>query len=100
MIREFKKLKSHSQCITKLKFNRNLPRVFGNLIRDLRKFLDQLSFEIAPQQHQEWFIVALLPHIKLPLMQQKITSQFKGLELAMKLEASPIGDTNVGVQQI
>ena len=62
--------------------------------------LDQVSFNIAPQQHQECFIVALLPHIKLPLMQQKIESQAEDLHISMKLEASPIGDTNVGMQQI
>ena len=39
-----------------------------------KTLLGQVSFVIAPQQHQEWFIVALLPHIKQPLMQQKITS--------------------------
>jgi len=33
-------------------------------------------------------------------MQQKIESQTKSLRIAMKLEASPIGNTNVGMQQI
>jgi len=51
-------------------------------------------------QHQEWFIVALLPHIRLPLMQEKIKSQAEALQIVMKLEALPIGDTNAGMQQI
>ena len=41
-------------------------------------------------QHKEWFIVAMLSHIRVPLMQQNIVSQSKALELAMKLEASSV----------
>ena len=33
-------------------------------------------------------------------MQQKITSQVEALEIAMKLEASPIAETSVGMTQI
>jgi len=32
-------------------------------------------------------------------MQQKIETQAKALELVMKLEALPIGDSNPGIQQ-
>ena len=39
-----------------------------------KTFLEQVNFEFPTQQHQEWFIVELLPHIRLPLMQQKVTS--------------------------
>jgi len=59
-----------------------------------------VSFNIAPQQHKEWFRAALLPHIRFPLTQQKIETQAETLELAKKSKASPIGDTNVGMQQI
>ena len=51
-------------------------------------------------QHKDWFIATLLPHIQGPLMQQKIESQMEALELAMKLEASPIGDGVAGMVQI
>lgn len=61
---------------------------------------DYVSFDIALQKHKEWFIATLLPHIKFPLMQQKIKIQAKALELAMKLEVSPIGYANEGMQQI
>jgi hypothetical protein len=30
--------------------------------------MDQLTFQIADEQHMEWFIVGLLPHIHCPLM--------------------------------
>jgi hypothetical protein len=33
-------------------------------------------------------------------MQQKVASQAETLEIAMKLEASPIGETNPGMNQI
>jgi hypothetical protein len=62
--------------------------------------LDQVSFVIAPQQHQEWFISTLSPHIRMPLMQQKVTSQVEVLEIAMKLEAFPIAETSAGMTQI
>ena len=51
-------------------------------------------------QHKEWFIAALLSHIILPLMQQKIATQSKALEIAMKLEASLVGENVVGMSQI
>ena len=51
-------------------------------------------------QNKEWFIAALVPHIRQPLMQQKILMQSEALEIAMKLEASPVGETTVGMNQI
>ena len=50
--------------------------------------------------HKEWFIAAMLPHIRVPLMQQVIVSQRKALELAMKLEASLFGQYGAGIMQI
>jgi hypothetical protein len=40
--------------------------------------MGRLAFQILDQQHQEWFIVGLLPHIWRPLIQQKVTSQPAG----------------------
>ena len=60
----------------------------------------KVSFQMLDVQHKEWFIAVLLPHILGPLMQQKIESHIEALELAMKLEASPIGDGAVGMVQI
>jgi len=62
--------------------------------------MGQVSFEISDAHHKEWFIAALLPHIRVPLTQHRITSQGEALEIAMKLEASPIGETGVGMAQI
>ena len=61
--------------------------------------LDQVSFTIGPAQHKEWFITALLPHIRTPLIQQKVADQQEALEIDMKLETTPVED-NSGIAQI
>ena len=57
----------------------------------------KVSFQMLDVQHKELFIAVMLPHICIPLMQQKIVSQSKALELAMKLEASLIRETGAGM---
>ena len=51
-------------------------------------------------QNNKWFIVVLLPQIWIPLIQQNIVSQNGSLELAMKLEYSPIGDIGAEMMKI
>lgn len=46
-------------------------------------------FKLLEVQHWEWFIAGLLPHIRIPLQQQRINSQEDVLEIAMKLESTP-----------
>ena len=65
-----------------------------------KALIDQVSFEIAPEQHKEWFITALPPHIRLPLMQQRLHTQDEALEMAMKLEASPLAETSTGMTNL
>jgi hypothetical protein len=69
LISEFKKIKSKYQCITDLKEikEKSIESVW-EFDQKFKTLLDQVSFDIASQQHQEWFIVVLLPHIRLPLM--------------------------------
>ena len=55
---------------------------------------------ISYSQHHDWFIASLLPHLIIPLCQQKIATRAEALEITMWLEASPIQDMNLGVQQI
>jgi hypothetical protein len=59
-----------------------------------------LSFQIPDEQNKEWFIVSLLPHIRVFLMQQKVASQAEALEITMKLESTPMGESNLGMSQI
>ena len=76
LTKEFKKPKSESQSITKLK---EIQQRRGESVWDFdqrfKVLLDQVSFTISPAQHKEWFIAALLPHIRTPLMQQKVADQ-------------------------
>ena len=51
-------------------------------------------------QHKELFIMKLVAHIRMSLMQHKIATQSKALEIAIKLEASRIGKNVVGLNQI
>ena len=60
----------------------------------------KVSFHMSNVEHKYWFITSLLPHIQVPLMQHNIVSQFEALELAMKLEASLVGETGVGMVHI
>jgi hypothetical protein len=59
-----------------------------------------LIFQIPDEHNKEWFIVALLSHIRVPLMQQKIASQAEALEISMKLESAPMGESKLGMSQI
>ena len=100
MIKEFKKPKSESQCITELK---EIQQKRGESVWDFdqrfKVLLDQVSFTIGLEQHKEWFIPKLLSHIRTPLMQQKVADQQEALEIAINLETSPVGD-NSGIAQI
>ena len=100
MIKEFKNPKSESRSITELK---EIQQKRGESVWDIdqrfKVLLDQVSFTIGPEKHKEWFIAALLPHIRTPLMQQKVADQQEALETTMKLETTPVGD-NSGIAQI
>jgi hypothetical protein len=60
----------------------------------------QLTFQILDEQNKEWFIFSLLPHIRVPLMQQNISSQSEALEITIKLESTPMGESNSGMSEI
>jgi hypothetical protein len=58
-------------------------------------------FQLQDIQHKEWFIVGILPHIQVPLTQQKVMTQVEAMEIAMHLEATPRGgDTSIGLAQV
>jgi hypothetical protein len=71
-----------------------------NFDQRFKTLLGQVNFEFPPQQHQEWFVTALLPHIQLPLMQQKVTLQSEAPEITMRLEASPVSNSTMGMDQL
>ena len=101
MIKEFKKPKSESQCITELIDIKQLPtELVWDFDQKFKALIDQVSFEFALEQHKEWFIAALLPHIRHPLMHQRLHTQDEVLEMAMKLEASPLAETSTGMPNL
>ena len=98
MICSFRKPKSESQCITKIKeIKQSLVESVWDFDQRFKTLMAKVSFQMSDE---EWFTAALLKHIRGPLMQQKIKSQTKDIELAMKLEASPIGDGAIGMVYI
>jgi hypothetical protein len=73
---EFKKPKSGSQCITEMKeIKQKVDEPVWEFDQRFNTLTGQLDFQIPDEQNKEWFIAALLPHIKVPMMQQNIASQ-------------------------
>ena len=50
----------------------------------------QANMKILDTQHCDLFIASFLPHLRIPLSQQKIAMQVEVLEIAMRLHTSPI----------
>ena len=69
---------------------------YDQIFKDL---MVRLTFQILDQQHREWFIPGLLPHVHFSLRQQKVVLQLEALEIAMKLEVSLVGDGG-GIAQV
>ena len=101
MIFDFGKPKSESQCIIETKeIKHTLEETIWDFDQRFKTLMAKVSFQMSDVQHKEWFITTILPHIRGPLMQQNILSQTEVLELAMKLESSPIDDGGIGMMQI
>jgi len=45
----------------------------------------EANMNLTDGQHCEWFMASLLPHLRVALSQQKITTQEEALEIAMRL---------------
>ena len=60
----------------------------------------EANMNLIDGHHREWFVALLLPHLRVALLQQKITTQTEALEIAMRLYKTPMQDPNMGVQQI
>jgi hypothetical protein len=92
LLKEFQNPKSQSQCINKLKeINNIVNESVWDYDQRFKILKDRLTFQILDEQHKEWFIAGMLPHIHSPLTQQNIMSQSEALEISLKLEASSVG---------
>jgi len=98
LILEFKKPKSESQCNTELKeIKQSLNEMVWDFDQRFKSLMDRLTFQIPSHQHKEWFIVVLLPHIMLPMVQQRLASPTEALEVTIRIKASPIGESSAGM---
>ena len=73
LFEEFKKLKSEAQYITELKEIKQFPNeIIWDFDQQFKTLMARVNFQMSDVQHKEWFIVALVLHIRKPLMQQNI----------------------------
>ena len=58
-------------------------------------------FQIHDVEHWEWFIVGLLPHIWVSLIQWKVKTQVGVVDIVMHLEVTPRGEEiSIGLAQV
>jgi hypothetical protein len=70
IVAEFKKPKSNSQFFIELKeIKQKVAEPVWEFDQRFRTLTGQLNFKIPDEKNKEWFITALLPHIRVPLMQ-------------------------------
>jgi hypothetical protein len=71
----FKKPKSKSQCIKEMKeIKKKVAKPIWEFDQRFKTLIGRLTFQIPDEQNKEWFIVALLPLIRVPLMKHNISS--------------------------
>lgn len=101
LILEFKKPKVELQCITKLNEIKKIPNeIVWDFDKKFKTLMDRMTFQIPSEQHKEWFIVALLPHIRLPMVHHKLASPAEALEETIRMEASIIEESSEGMAQV
>ena len=70
LIKEFRKPKSEAQYITELKEIKQFPNeTIWDFDQRFKTLMARVSFSMRYFQHKEWFIAALVSHIRQPLMQ-------------------------------
>ena len=70
LLEEFKKPKSEAQYITEVKEIKQFPNeTICDFDQWVKMLMARVSFKMSDIQHKEWFIAALVPHIRQPLMQ-------------------------------
>lgn len=75
-----------------------LGEIPWELHQRLKCGINEANMNLKDSQHDDYFIVALLPHLRIPLSQQKIGTWAEALEIAMRFHETPIQDDSLGVQ--
>ena len=75
LIEEFRKPKSEAQYITEIKEIKQYPnKTIWDFDQRFNSLMVRVNFDTSDIQHKKWFIMVLVPHIRLPLMQQNIAT--------------------------
>ena len=70
LIQEFIKPNSEAQYITELKEIKQFPNeTIWDFDQRFKTLMARVNFSMSDVQHKEWFIAALVSHIRQPLMQ-------------------------------
>ena len=70
-----------------------------DLDQRLKGMIHEANMTLTNAQHCTWFVASLTPHLRMALSQQKLSTQAKALEIAMRLHETPIQDPGLRVQQ-
>lgn len=91
MNNEFKKPKSQAHFVTEFKeIQQRVNESAWDFDQRLKSLFQQANMKITDDQHRDWYIASLLPHLRLLLSQQKIGTQAEVVEIAMRFEASKV----------
>jgi len=71
-----------------------------DLDQRLKSTIRDTNMKLTDAQHCMFFVASLTPHLRMALSPQKISTQAKALEIAMRLHETPIQDPSLEVQQI
>ena len=72
----------------------------SELDQRLKVMVCEANMVLMDGQHRAWFLASLTSHLRIALLQHKLSTQDEALDIAMKLHKTPIQDPNLGVQQI
>ena len=75
---EFKNPNSQAQCVTEVKeIKQKVNESAWDFDQWLKCLLQQASLQISNDKHKDQYIASLLPHLRLPLSQQKLDHKMK-----------------------
>lgn len=84
--REFSRPKLEAQSIIGFKEMTMLPsETPWELDQRLKCTICEANMTLTDGQHHKWFVASLMPHLRNVLLQQRLTTQAKALEIAIGL---------------
>ena len=99
--KEFSRPKSEAQSFVGFKeIAMKLGETPWELDERLKCTIREANMNLMDGKHREWFMASLLPHLRVALSQQNITTQAEALEIAIRLHETPMQDPSLGVQKI